>query len=213
MKIPKAAHLIGSHAAKRDQKLDVFQTDGFLAERLVYQEKLDGFNVSIAFDAAGNLSIKHLGKPLVAGGRAFAIKKWAKSKEAMLLNYLGDGFALLGEWMRERQDVFYDNLPSPFIACDVYDKQNDAYLCAERLDQLCSVTDIQTVPTIMTGVFGIGDVVRWATAASSFGREQREGVYVRFEDEFRVIERAQYIGERVESPHKTKINLVRSSDA
>ena len=208
----KATHLLGSKASKKDPKFDVFETSNFLSERLIYQEKIDGFPIAVSFDKDGGLIIKHLGKtpPSVIGT---AVKKWANAKEAMLLNYLGDDFVLHGEWMKERQTVFYDNLPSPFVAVDIFDKENEVYLCMERLDQFCSLAQVVPAPTIIAGVFNIEDVARWASRPSKFGQEQVEGVYVRMDDEFRTISRAQYVGERGDSSHKNKTNTIRSEDA
>ena len=88
IKLPKAPHILGSKAAKNDAKLDQFETTDLLDNRLLFQEKLDGYNVQLYFTQFGKLSIKHGNRTVPAGLKYAQLRNWATDKESLLLNVM-----------------------------------------------------------------------------------------------------------------------------
>lgn len=211
LKHPKAPHIPGSRATKTDPKLDLFDANNMLSNRITMQEKLDGYNVQLYFTKFGKLSMKHGNKSVPGSAKFSKLRKWAEERESLLMNYLGENLVIFGEWMYYRNSVFYNKLSSFFYIVDVYDKENEMFWCTDRVCQICSVLDLEIVPTVISGVFDQEDVARMATRQSAFGSDSVEGLYVRREDEHRVIERAQFISpseELVRSKKKNKLNVL-----
>ena len=211
IKLPKAPHIPTSRSTKTDPKLDVFDSNTLLGNRTTIQEKLDGYNVQLYFTKFGKLSMKHGNKSVPSQPKFGKLRKWADERESLLMNYLGENLILFGEWMNYRNSVFYDNLSAFFYVFDVYDKENEIFWCTDRVHQICSVLDLEIVPTVISGVFGQEDIAKMATRQSAFGSDSVEGLYVRREDEHRVIERAQFISsseELVRSKKKNKLNII-----
>lgn len=207
--IPKAKHLTNSAASKKDEVMDIFETKAYLSDRLVFQEKMDGYQLSVEFAQDGSMNIKHASKALSSGARTTTVKKWFANHEAMLLTYLQTNYIIVGEWMKERQDVFYNALPSFFVITDVYDREMQMFWSTEKVKRLSTLVGIPCAPIINEGVYALEDVVKWTNRPSAFGLEPIEGVYIRYEDDHRTISRAQFIGERAKSKSKNKNNIIK----
>lgn len=208
--LPKAPHLLTSKCSKKDEAYDKFQTKDYLVNRLVFQEKIDGFPISIEFSNKGELIVKHNNKVLSQNAENKAIMKYAISHEALLLNYLSAGLILIGEWMKNRNEVFYNALPGYLVITDVYDVETEMFYSTPKIINLASVLDLPYAPTLREGVYGLEDIQAWTLRPSAFGLEQLEGIYIRYEDEHRTISRAQLIGARSVSKAKNKHNIIRS---
>lgn len=209
--IPKAKHFIHSNASKKDEVMDIFETKAFLSDRLVYQEKMDGYQISAEFLADGTLCFKHASKALPNGGRTTTIKKWFNVHEAMLLTYLETNLILIGEWMKDRQESFYNALPSFFIITDVYDKEMQMFWSTEKVKRLSTLVNVPAAPIINEGVYAVEDIMRWVKRPSAYGLEQIEGVYARLDDDHRTIARGQFIGEHTKSKIKNKYNIIKDA--
>jgi hypothetical protein len=136
IKLPKAPHLDTSKCTKTDLRLDQFETEDFLTHRLTFQEKLDGYNVQLYVTKYGKISMKHGGVSIPKDQRYSGLRKWASDNETLILNYLSDELILFGEWMQYRNTIFYNNLPSLFIATDVYEKKIESFWSSEKVQHL-----------------------------------------------------------------------------
>ncbi len=209
--MPKAPHVIGSKSWKFDQTLDEFESNSLLSNRVIFQEKLDGYGIQLYFTKLGKLTMKHREKSIPSDPKYRGLKKWAEERESLLMNFLGENLIICGEWMQYKNIILYTTLPCLFFVTDVYDRDKNLFWCTDRVRQLCSVLDLEMVPTLISGVFSGKDLVSIAARNSVFGEDTMEGVYIRHEDEHRVINRAQFISieEPVRSSRPNKQNFIR----
>lgn len=212
MKHPNAPHILGSKVDKSGV-LTKYETNELLSNRLVFQEKLDGCPVQMYVTKLGDVSVHQKGRAVPKNERFKQLYSWISRNEGLIINYISTDLIVFGEWMADRNIVFYNKLPDFFIVCDVYEKESGTYLSTERIEQLCSLLNIHTAPVIRQGVYDIDNIKRMAQSESCFGDDVVEGIYIRMEDEYKVIDRAQYIypGEVRRSKKKNVKNLVSKS--
>jgi hypothetical protein len=196
-KYPRTPHLHGSASQRDDHVLTAAQTARLLATPLVGEEKLDGANVGIGFDAETSaLAVQNRGHVLGRGEHAQYAPLWPWLAERMgeLRAALGTARILFGEWCYARHSIAYDRLPSYFLAFDLYDKPTGAFLDRAALEAACARVGAQAVPVLFAG-----RVVRTARALedlvveSRFGRERAEGIYLRRESGGRVAGRWKWV--------------------
>src|SRR5204863_82288 len=121
---------------------------------LVVEEKLDGANAGISFDAAGRLRLQSRGHFLTGGSREkhFDLyKRWAATHANALHGVLGQRFVLYGEWLYAKHTVFYDRLPHYFLEFDILDTETGAFLSTEERRGLLNGMPVASVPVLKTG--------------------------------------------------------------
>src|SRR5919201_6700397 len=134
-KYPRTHHLEGSRLQPGDEDAQSVPFAALAGRPLVIEEKLDGANAGISFDAAGRLWLQSRGHFLTGGSREKhfdLFKRWASAHADALRGALGQRFVLYGEWLYAKHTVFYDRLPHYFLEFDVLDLQDDTYLSTER---------------------------------------------------------------------------------
>lgn len=161
IKYPRTRHLEGSRLQVGD-----IGDDKPLAElkgrALVVEEKLDGANCAISFDATGDLLLQSRGHYLVGGGRERhfnLLKTWAHAHAHLFYPALGSRYVMYGEWLYAKHTVFYDRLPHYFLEFDVLDRETGHFLStAVRRDRLYGLP-IMPVPVLFTGALAsVGQV-------------------------------------------------------
>jgi hypothetical protein len=142
----------------------------------------------------------------------------------LLLSFPGVELVLYGEWLYARHSVAYDRLPDSFVLFDIYDATADAFLSAERRDQL--VQDHTEHGSIITSPLvarrplrGLEDVKALMDGRSAFANDgvKMEGVVLRWEEGGWLKERAKMVRpeflqaiEEGEGKHWSKKTLVRN---
>ena len=162
VKYPRTPHLFGSTGTADDKHLGERESHAFLADgSLIVEEKLDGTNVGIHFDAGGRLVLQCRGHLIAAGmhPQYDPFKRWTGAKRAVLEDRLGGRYILFGEWLYARHSVHYSVLPHYFFEFDIYDKDAGEFLSLERRTALLDGAGICTVPVVHTGAIGKGDLV------------------------------------------------------
>jgi hypothetical protein len=133
-KYPRTRHVEGSGLQPDDDP----QTTSFaeLAGRfLVVEEKMDGANCGISFDAHGRLRLQSRGHYLTGGPRERQfelLKSWTARYATELWAVLGDRYILYGEWLYGKHSIFYTDLPHYLLEFDLYDAYDDLFLSTER---------------------------------------------------------------------------------
>lgn len=153
-KYPRTRHLEGSRLQPGDEDLDSVPFTEVAGKFLIVEEKLDGANAGISFDAAGTLHLQSRGHYLIGGGREKHFnffKQWASAHVGVLCERLADRYVLFGEWLYAKHTVFYDRLPHYFQEFDVYDRRADVYLSTERRRELLAGTPVVSVPVLWQG--------------------------------------------------------------
>jgi hypothetical protein len=223
-KYPRTHHLEGSRLQPGDEDADSIPFATIARRHLVIEEKLDGANAGISFDADGRLWLQSRGHFLSGGPREKhfdLFKRWAYAHADLLRGALGSRFVLYGEWLYAKHTVFYDQLPHYFLEFDVLDTETGAFLATDERRALLSNLPIAPVPVLRTGIFGDlvevtsalgpslyksptwrdrlqalirargldGEQTWWETDSSDL----MEGLYIKVEEQGRVVERYKYI--------------------
>jgi hypothetical protein len=220
-KYPRTRHIEGSRLQPGDSDLDAVPRSELAKHHLVIEEKLDGANAGISFDADGRLNLQSRGHFLVGGPRErhFALfKTWAQRHRAVLHERLEDRYVLYGEWLYAKHTIFYDALPHFFLEFDVLDRETESFLSTPKRHELLRDSPIQSVPVLAQGELGDPDALvqpslykteQWRDALCEAARYEgldvdrvvaetdphdlSEGLYIKAEDDDRVIARYKYV--------------------
>jgi hypothetical protein len=153
-KYPRTPHLEGSRLQPGDEDLDSVPFAEIKGRFLVVEEKIDGANAGLRFDAGGKLWLQSRGHFLTGGPREKhfnLFKQWAHAHAASFRGALGSRYALFGEWLYAKHTVFYDRLPHYFLEFDVLDTHTGEFLSTERRRELLAGLPLVSVPVLRTG--------------------------------------------------------------
>ncbi len=161
IKYPRTRHVAGSRHQKGDSPDDkpLSEIEGLF---LVQEEKIDGANTGISFNAIGNLRLQSRGHFLTGGGRErhFSMfKTWAHTHSDRFREVLGSRYIMYGEWAYAKHTCYYNALPAYFFEFDVYDTANKAFLSTAARRELLFGLPIVPVPVISQGIFKRGDSI------------------------------------------------------
>jgi hypothetical protein len=224
LKYPRTYHLEGSRWQPGDEDLDGFPFTQLAGRFLVVEEKYDGSNAGLRFDADGRLWLQSRGHFLVGGEREkhfHLFKQWAHVHASSLHTVLGDRYLLFGEWLYAKHTIFYDRLPHYFLEFDVFDTADGSFLSTQRRRELLAGLPVVSVPVLhrgparsldeLTALAGpsLSKSPDWrrhlVEAAAGRGVDPErawaetdrtdlmEGLYVKVEEEGRVVERCKFV--------------------
>lgn len=134
-KYPRTQHIEGSGIQQGDEDLAIVSLREFAGRYLVAEEKMDGANSAISFDAHGRLQLQSRGHYLIGGEREkqfHLLKTWAHRYTVELWEALADRYVMYGEWLYAKHTVFYTDLPHYFMEFDLLDKVSGEFLSTER---------------------------------------------------------------------------------
>jgi len=196
VKFPSTPHLLwlATTIPRADKVFDRDEAVAFLQEPVVVEEKVDGANLGISFDSEGNLLAQNRGNLLQRGVKdQFApVWGWLDQRECQLFDVLEDRLILFGEWCYARHSIAYTHLPDYFLAFDVFDKQEQQFLCSEKRNQICEDLRIFTVPSVVSGCYNLSEVPRLIGESSLYDGPM-EGIYLRQESPLRLTRRAKVV--------------------
>jgi hypothetical protein len=151
------------------------------------------------------------------------LKNWAATFAPQMNTVLADRYIMFGEWMYAKHTVFYDRLPHYFMEFAIYDTQSGVFLSTPRRYELNSRMNcpIVSIPVLEDGVFSdlesVIDLIRpsryksrnWKQVLRDLATERSldpdevmkqtnpsdlaEGLYIKVEDEDRVLERYKFV--------------------
>lgn len=153
-KFPRTLHLEGSRLQPGDEDLQSVPFRALAGRHLVVEEKLDGANAALSFDADGRLWLQSRGHFLTGGERErqFSLfKQWAQTHQRRLCDRLGSRYVVYGEWLYAKHTIFYDRLPHYFLEFDVLDTHEGAFLSTPRRRELLEGLPIASVPVLREG--------------------------------------------------------------
>jgi hypothetical protein len=154
-KYPRTQHIINSRLQPGDEGFNAVGFEAIEGRHVVVEEKLDGANAAISFDADGNLLLQSRGHYLTGGPaeRHFALlKSWANGLRDALWPVLGSRFVVYGEWLYAKHTIFYDALPHYFMEFDILDRETDVFLDTPERRQMLGGLPITPVPVLHEGV-------------------------------------------------------------
>ena len=182
-KFPSTPHLatLGDVKIRGDKVMPESGRNSLLLHELVVEEKVDGANLGISFDAEGNMRLQNRGADLhlPASGQWQKLGEWLALRSDALYEHLTDRYILFGEWCHARHSVFYDRLPDWFLGFDLYDKHAGRFLSVSSRNEGLEKMRITQMPLIERGRFTLTSLER-LLSQSRFGNQPAEGLYIRF---------------------------------
>ena len=194
LKYPRTPHIAGSRIQPGDEDLSVIAREVLAGLPIVIEEKMDGSNSGISFDDHGALVLQSRGHVLTGGPREKQfnlLKRWANHHVAALREVLGRRFVMYGEWLYARHTIAYDQLPHYFLEFDIFDRENGDFLSTERRASLLAGGPVVSVQVLARGPVARIDACIGRSRFSS--TELMEGLYLKQEEEGRVIGRYKYV--------------------
>jgi len=154
-KYPRTHHIEGSRLQPGDEDLDSVPFREVKSRFLVIEEKYDGANSGLSFDAEGKLQLQSRGHFLTGGAREKhfnLLKQWVHCHADALRAALTDRYVLYGEWLYAKHTIFYDRLPHYFLEFDVLDTQTGIFLSTDRRRELLRGLQVASVPVLWSGL-------------------------------------------------------------
>ena len=170
-KYPRTRHLVGSRLQPGDEDLDAVPMSELNGKHVVIEEKMDGANCGVSFDAGLSLQLQSRGHFLTGGPRERQfdlLKQWAGAMTDRLLDMLGDRFVMYGEWLYAKHTVYYDALPHYFMEFDILDTTTDTFLDTPRRAELFTGLPVTPVKVLFEGECPGEDFLRELVGPSHF---------------------------------------------
>ena len=162
-KYPRTQHVEGSRLQPGDEDLTQVPLQALVGAHVVVEEKLDGANAGLSFDADGGLLLQSRGHYLTGGPRErhFTLfKSWAQVHRAALHARLGARYVVYGEWLFAKHTIFYDALPHYFLEFDVLDRDRSVFLSTDARRRLLEGMPLCSVPVLVEGVIARADALQ-----------------------------------------------------
>jgi hypothetical protein len=182
-KYPRTQHLEGSRLQPGDHDLEAVPFRALRGHSIVCEEKLDGANAGVSFDANGRLQLQSRGHFLGGGPREKhynLFKQWAHTHTDALREVLGRRFVLYGEWLYAKHTIYYDVLPHYFLEFDILDTETGNFLDTQRRHALLRGLPIVSVPVLWSGTAqemnDVAGLIGTSRYKSSSWRERLAGV-------------------------------------
>jgi ATP-dependent RNA circularization protein (DNA/RNA ligase family) len=194
-KFPSTPHLVVDGVDVREDKvMSSVEAEAFLCHPLVVEEKVDGSNLGISFDANGDIRLQNRGNILHEPftGQWKKLDSWLRTKSDILFDILTDRYILFGEWCYAKHSVSYSKLPDWFLGFDVLDKLCGRFLSTGRRNLILNNVCVSSVPHIARGVFTLLEL-KEMLAHSALGDQLAEGLYLRHEDENWLLVRSKLV--------------------
>ena len=183
-KFPSTPHLalLGDVEVRGDKVMSESVRNDFLRHELVVEEKVDGANLGISFDAEGNIRAQNRGAylHLPSSGQWKKLAAWLLPRTDALFEQLTDHYILFGEWCYAAHSVVYDRLPDWFLGFDIYDKDTSRFFSCARRDEIFRAIGISQTPEIDRGHFTLSKL-RKLLGQSQLSDKPAEGLYLRLD--------------------------------
>ena len=155
LKYPRTPHLAGSRLQPGDEDLSQVPYVELAGRHIVVEEKLDGANSGLSFDADAELLAQSRGHYLTGGAREKhfnLLKSWGAAHETALFDVLGSRYVMYGEWMYAKHTVFYDRLPHYFLEFDLFDTERAEFLSTAARREVLRGSPVVSVPVLYDGI-------------------------------------------------------------
>jgi hypothetical protein len=197
VKFPTTPHLalLEEVQVRNDKVLSTSEREAFLRHELIVEEKVDGANLGISFDAGGNIRAQNRGTylHLPGSGQWKHLGGWLAPKTDRFFEHLTDRYILFGEWCYAKHSVLYDQLPDWFLAFDIYDKSHSAgFYPSTGVTEHFRLLETAQTPFIARGHFTLPDLMQ-LLAQSGLSHQPAEGLYVRIDDGDWLSQRAKLV--------------------
>jgi ATP-dependent RNA circularization protein (DNA/RNA ligase family) len=183
-KFPSTPHLalLSSVEVRGDKVMSQSERNDFLRHELVVEEKVDGANLGISFDAEGNIRAQNRGAylHLPNAGQWKKLAEWLAPRADALFEQLTEHYILFGEWCYAQHSVVYDRLPDWFLGFDIFDKGTARFFSCVRRDETLRTIGVSQVPKLDRGHFTLAELTE-LLSQSQLSNKPAEGLYLRFD--------------------------------
>jgi ATP-dependent RNA circularization protein (DNA/RNA ligase family) len=195
-KFPSTPHLtlLGDLKVRGDKVMTESERNDFLLHELVVEEKVDGANLGISFDAEGNICTQNRGAylHLPSTGQWKKLVEWLTPRTDALFEQLTDRYILFGEWCYAQHSVVYERLPDWFLGFDIYDKNTARFFSCVYRDKIFRAIGISQVPEVDRGRFTLAELGEHLSQ-SKLTDNAAEGLYLRFDQGDWLVQRAKLV--------------------
>jgi hypothetical protein len=153
-KYPRTRHVLDSRLQPGDMDLSVADFAEIAGRHLVIEEKVDGANAAMSFDADGTLRLQSRGHYLTGGPRERhfnLLKRWAHAIADVIRPVLRNQYVVYGEWVYAKHTIFYDALPHYFLEFDVLDLATGTFLSTPERRRLLADLPLCSVRVLREG--------------------------------------------------------------
>ena len=197
-KFPRTPHLflLPGVQVRDDKIMSAEEVVHFLADPVTVEEKVDGANIGLSFNESGQLKIQNRGGYIEPGfSEQFnPLWDWAYQRLSVLQEHVGKKYILFGEWCYVKHSIHYTQLPDYFIGFDMYDKQSGTFLNTHDRNHFFDQMNIARVPQIGRKRYQLNELTEMLSSVlSSFYNGPMEGIYLRNENDNRLISRAKLV--------------------
>lgn len=197
-RFPHTPHLVWlSEGEPRDDKvLSQDEADALLAHPVLVEEKLDGANLGVSLDEAGDFRFQNRGQYLHRPyhGQFARLNAWLEAKADPLFDALSPNLLVFGEWCAARHSLTYNLLPDWWLVFDVYDRTVGRFWSACRRDAWASENGLVTVTTLEAGRFTLRELIDMVgSRRSRYRHGPLEGIVVRPDDNMWTDARAKLV--------------------
>ncbi|EIX9774311.1 TPA: RNA ligase family protein [Klebsiella pneumoniae] len=193
-KFPSTPHVF-YHPNIRDDKVISDKERLLLStQRVIIEEKIDGANLGISFNANADLLLQNRGSFLHQpfNGQWKMLPDWLNHNHDNLFDCIRDQYIIFGEWCYARHSIHYTRLPDYYLAFDVFDKKRKIFLPIPQRNEIISNANLHCVPFLDEGFFELNKLSSYIKK-SKFSDEISEGVYLRVESPEAVNFRAKIV--------------------
>jgi len=192
-KFPKTPHMAGSAVVDEDESLSELEFNNLIKlsniTNIIVQEKIDGTNVSVHFQEEWQPILQKRSGLILQGERHQynLFRDYIWSNLELFWEILGTKYCLFGEGVWQQHSVGYDELPNYFIVFDILEKETGNFVSYKKLVEIIN-GKLTIVPLVQHWEISNSQNIKYQTelqkllySKSSFGKEQQEGLYIRFE--------------------------------
>jgi len=185
-KFPRTHHIVNLGAATRDD-LILDEKDAnvfFQSHPITIEEKVDGANLGISMTKDYQILFQNRSHYVtVETSEQFkGLDKWVLENTAIYEVLSSPNIILFGEWCHLKHTCHYTQLPSAFLAFDIFDNSTKKFYSVEKRDAILKNAGIATVPKIAHGIFSKEEILHIIkTQPSSLYQGPMEGVYIRLD--------------------------------
>jgi len=199
-KFPRTPHIFDLGSTTRDDlHLDSELVKKMLSNKVTIEEKVDGANLGISLDEYNLFVCQNRGKYVNS-----STQNQFRYLDAFLENHRADLYEILssddkpilfGEWVYAKHGIYYDKLPSYFIAFDIYSQTEGKFYSREKFYSVLEETAIQKVSKIFTGTIQSKErlVELLNTTRSYYYDGPIEGLYIRLDEGDYLLHRSKLV--------------------
>lgn len=164
------------------ERLKASYVDGFQnGDYIVIQEKIDGANFSIKYDAESDTVVSFSRKKILDfENNLRGAWQWSQNlNKELIKNVLGKNLILFGEWLVPHTVVYPQERYKNAYFYDVFDTESDKYLKQNEVKDIIYRLNLNYVPVFYEGTFESWECVNQFVGKTDLGGEYGEGIVVK----------------------------------